>query len=128
MSLMLLRKIENITDFEDTQGLISEIRAEIDLFNCEDIIKKAKEIDKENYSKDCFGISFNYVHNEDKLYLLGDLDNAIYYVDNNGDNNYFKTSKININNLERQIMIEFKKFLQDKKKYTEENNVWYDVM
>ena len=128
MSLMLLRKIENITDFEDTQGLTSEIRAEIDLIDCEDIIKKAKKIDKENYSKECFGISFNYVHNEDKLYLLGDLDNAIYYVDNDGNDNYFKTSKININNLERQIMIEFKKFLQDKNKYIEENNVWYGVI
>lgn len=125
--LILLKQIQRITDFEDTNGLVSEIVAEVKLVNCEDLENQAKAIDKENYSKDCFGIDFNYIHSEQKLYLLGS-EIGIYYVDNLGNKNYFKTSNIIINNLERQIKKEYQKFLQDKDLYCKENGTWYDIM
>lgn len=125
--LVLLKQIQRVTDFEDTNGLVSEIVAEVKLVNCKDLENQAKAIDKENYSKDCFGIDFNYIHNEQKLYLLGS-EIGIYYVDNLGDKNYLKTSKIIVNNLERQIMQEYQKFLQNKDLYCKDNGTWYDIM
>ena len=58
--LVLLKQIERIVDFVE-QGKVetSEINAQLKLVNCDDLIQQAKDIDKEDYSEDCFGISFN---------------------------------------------------------------------
>lgn len=129
MGLVVLKKIENITDFTESEekGLVSEIRAGITLYGYNDIIAKAKEIDKNNFNKECFGISFNYNHKENRLFILGE-NSSIYYVDESGNDNYFKISQININNLKRQIIMEIKKFLKNKDEYIEKNNIWYDKM
>ena len=97
------------------------------MVNCNDLIQQAKDIDKEDYSEDCFGISFNYVYDDDRLYILNVPDH-IYYIDNNGNKNYLEVNHLIINNLERVIMAEFKKFLKDKKKYIKENNVMYEII
>ena len=79
--LVLLKQIERIVDFVE-QGKVetSEINAQLKLINCDDLIQQAKDIDKEDYSEDCFGISFNYVYDDDRLYILNVPDH-IYYID-----------------------------------------------
>lgn len=126
--LILLKQIERIADFIEGEKVeTTEINAQLKLINCDELIKQAKEIDKENYSENCFGISFNYVYDDDKLYILNVPDH-IYYIDNNGNKNYLEVNHLIINNLERIIMSEFKKFLKDKEKYIKENNVIYDII
>lgn len=126
--LVLLKQIERIVDFVE-QGKVetSEINAQLKLVNCDDLIQQAKDIDKEDYSEDCFGISFNYVYDDDRLYILNVPDH-IYYIDNNGNKNYLEVNHLIINNLERVIMAEFKRFLKDKEKYIKENNVMYEII
>lgn len=126
--LVLLKQIEKIADFIEGEKVeTTEINAQLKLINCDELIKQAKEIDKENYSEDCFGISFNYVYDDDRLYILNVPDH-IYYIDNNGNKNYLEVNHLIINNLERIIMVEFKKFLKDKEKYIKENNVMYEII
>ena len=82
--------------------------------NDKKIIKKAQKIDKEYFNKKCFGIAFNYVHNESKMYLLG---NGFYYVDNGGDENYIQIDKDIIKRLQNKTEIEYKKYLENEKEY-----------
>ena len=42
MSLILVRKIQRITDFDDTNGLTSHIVVELKLVNCKKLEEKAK--------------------------------------------------------------------------------------
>ena len=63
--LVLLKQLERIVDFIEKEEVeTSEINAQLKLVNCDDLIQQAKDIDKENYNEDCFGISFNYVYDE----------------------------------------------------------------
>ena len=126
--LVLLKQIERIADFVEKEKVeTTEINAQLKLVSCDELIKQAKEIDKENYSENCFGISFNYVYDDDKLYILNVPDH-IYYIDNNGNKNYLEVNHLIINNLERIIIAEFKEFLKDKEKYIKENNIVYDIL
>lgn len=123
--LILAKKIEKIVDFKDNEGC--EIQVALKLINCDDLIKQAKDIDKEDYSEDCFGISFNYVYDDDRLYILNVPDH-ICYIDNNGEKNYFEVENYIINNIKRIVMAELKKFIQDKNKYILKNNIYYEIV
>lgn len=125
MSLILLNKIERITEFDDTNGINSHIVCELKLLNYKNLEEKAKQIDKENYSKDCFGIEFSYVYNENKFYVL---DFGIFYIDNNGRKNFLECEKKHIISVQRQMEIEFTKFLKNKEKYSKDNNVDWDII
>ena len=125
MSLILVRKIQRITDFDDTNGLTSHIVVELKLVNCKKLEEKAKQIDKGNYSKDCFCIEFNYVYNDDNFYLL---DDGLYYIDNDGKKNFLECNRTELINIVNSVELEFRKFLKDKEKYIKKNNVSYDVI
>lgn len=125
MSLVLLKKIDSIFEFVDTRGLNSNIVCELKLLNCKDLEEKAKQIDKENYSQDCFGIEFNYLYNEKKFYML---DFGLYYIDNLGRKHFLECEKWHINNIIRQLDCEFKKFLQNKEKYSKDNGIDWDII
>lgn len=125
MSLILVREIQRITEFEDENGNTSHIVIELDLINCKDLEEKAKQIDKENYSNKCFGIEYNYVHNEDKLYVL---ENGLFYIDNCGDKHFIECKNHHIRNITKATLFEFKKFLNNKEKYLENNNTEYSIV
>lgn len=123
--LILAKKIEQIVDFKDNEGC--EIQVVLKLINCDDLIKQAKEIDKEIFCDKCFGISFNYIYNDNKLYILN-IPDCIYYIDDNGEKNYFEVEDYIINNIKRIVMAELKKFIQDKNKYMLKNNIYYEIV
>lgn len=123
--LVLVNKLDRIVDFGDKEAC--EINVELKLLNCDNLVKQAKEIDKEDFCNECFGISFNYIYDDDKLYILN-VPNCIYYIDTNGEKNYLEVADYVINNIERIVMTEFKKFLQDKDKYMLENGTDYDIV
>ena len=125
MSLVLLKKISSIFEFVDTRGLNSNIECELKIIHCKDLEEQAKQIDKENYSKTCFGIEFNYVTEEENFYVMG---GSIYYIDNNGRKNYLKCDNKHIRNIQRQVVYEFTKFLKDKEKYSKENGIDWNVI
>ena len=87
--------------------------------------EQAKAIDKENYSKECFGIEYNYIHNENKICLL---DYGMYYIDNNGDKHYLDCGKFNLINIKNSVLMEYKKFLQNKDEYLKNHNTDYDII
>lgn len=123
MSLILVREIQRVTDFEEDKT--SHIVVELKLVNYDKLEEQAKQIDKENYSKDCFGIEYNYVHNEEKLYVL---DDGMFYVDNLGNKHFIECGKSNLKIIERCVLMEYKKFLKDKEKYLKNHNMTYDVI
>lgn len=125
--LILVRQIQKIVDFVEYNGVeTSHLVIELKLVNCETLEEKGKQIDKENYSKDCFCVEFNYIHSKNELCIL---DNGLYYVDNNGDKHYLEVDKLHIGNIMRSTVFEYNKFLKDKKKYLEENtNVFYELV
>lgn len=128
MSLVLLKRIDSIFEFVDTRGLNSNIECELKILNCKDLEEQAKQIDKENYSQDCFGMEFNYVAEEDTFYVIG--TNNIYYIDNNGRKNYLKCKNEDryARNIQRQLEVEFAKFVKDKEKYSKENNIDWSII
>lgn len=119
--LLLVKKIEKIVEFEEGY----EVNVELKLLNCKELEDKAKEIDKENYSDNCFGISFNYVKDEDMIYI-NFIPNCIYYIDEDGEKNYFEVEPYLINNIQRVLLVEIRKFVKDKENYITENKVEYD--
>lgn len=121
--LILVNKLDRIVDFEDKEAC--EINVELKLVNCDNLVKQAKEIDKENFCNECFGISFNYIYDDDKIYILN-VPNCIYYIDDNGEKNYFEVKDYIINNIKRIVMAELKKFIQDKNKYILRNNIYFE--
>jgi hypothetical protein len=126
--LVLVKSLEKITGFKENNKIDTyEIVANLRLVNCDNLVKQAKEIDKEDYNENCFCVSFNYVVDEDKLYILN-VPNAIYYVDMEGENNYLEVSDLIINNLERVIYAEFKKFLKNTDEYVEENKTIFEII
>lgn len=125
MNLILVREIQKITDFVEREELTSHIVVELKLVNCKELENIGKEIDKENYSKDCFGIDFYYIHSTKKIYAL---DNGLYYLDNNGRKNHIGSSRLELGNIIRSIHFEYGKFLKDKNKYLKENNTDYDLI
>jgi len=118
-----VREIQRVTDFEE--DMTSHIVVELKLVNYDKLEEQAKQIDKENYSKDCFGIEYNYVHNEEKLYVL---DDGMFYVDNLGNKHFLECSKSNLKIIERCVLMEYKKFLKNKEEYLKNHNMSYDVI
>ena len=55
-------------------------------------VELAKEIDKENYSDECFGICINYDEETEKIEIVSDKseDEQLYYIDNNGYKHWFE--------------------------------------
>ena len=96
MGLVLVKNIQRITDFEEVDNITTHIVVELKLVECKQLEEQAKAIDKENYSKECFGIEYNYIHNENKICLL---DYGMYYIDNNGDKHYLDCGKFNLINI-----------------------------
>lgn len=123
--LILANKLDRIVDFGDKEAC--EINVELKLVNCDNLVKQAKKIDKENFCDKCFGISFNYIYNDNKLYILN-IPDCIYYIDDNGEKNYFEVEDYIINNIKRIVMAELKKFIQDKNKYMLKNNIYYEIV
>lgn len=124
--MIRFKNIDRIVDFD--KGFTewtTEIRVVLSVTNKE-LLEKAKEIDKEYFNKNCFGIGFNYDHEENKMYLLGE---GLYYVDNGGDNNYLKISKSTIIKIQDKTEKEYKKYLQDNDKYLKNHKcLWVDEM
>lgn len=122
--MIRFKNIDRIVDFD--KGFTewtTEIRVVLSVTNKE-LLEKAKEIDKEYFNKNCFGIGFNYDHEENKMYLLGE---GLYYVDNGGDNNYLKISKSTIIKIQDKTEKEYKKYLQDNDKYLKNHKyLWVD--
>lgn len=57
----------------------------------DELIKQAKEIDKENYSPNCFGVCVNF--SDDGFCVVEDKPlYEIYYIDNVGNKNYLAYS------------------------------------
>lgn len=119
--------LDRLVDFDKDykEDWTTEIRAVL-VVTDEDLLNKAKKIDKEYFCKNCFGIAFNYVHNENKIYLLG---NGLYYVDNGGDDNYLKVDKNIIIRLQNKVEQEYKKYLEDNKKYLDTHKyLWVEEL
>lgn len=125
MGLVLVKNIQRITDFEEVDNITTHIVVELKLVECKQLEEQAKAIDKENYSKECFGIEYNYIHNENKICLL---DYGMYYIDNNGDKHYLDCGKFNLINIKNSVLIEYKKFLQNKDEYLKNHNTDYDII
>lgn len=125
MGLVLVKNIQRITDFEEVDNITTHIVVELKLVECKQLEKQAKAIDKENYSKECFGIEYNYIHNENKICLL---DYGMYYIDNNGDKHYLDCGKFNLINIKNSVLMEYKKFLQNKDEYLKNHNTDYDII
>ena len=125
MGLVLVKNIQRITDFEEVDNITTHIVVELKLVECKQLEEQAKAIDKENYSKECFGIEYNYVHNENKICLL---DYGMYYIDNNGDKHYLDCGKFNLINIKNSVLMEYKKFLQNKDEYLKNHNTDYDII
>lgn len=125
--LILVRQIQKIADFVEVSGVeTSHIVVELKLLGCKDLEKQGMAIDKEDYSKDCFGIEFNYIHSINKLCVL---DSGMYYMDIKGEKHYLKINKLQMGNIARSTMFEYKRFLKDKKEYLKENsNVIYELV
>ena len=119
--LLLIRQIQRVAEFEESY----EVNVELNLIGFDDIKKQAQEIDKEDYLESCFGVDFNYIKDEDMLYIIN-YPKSIYYIDNNGEKNYFEVNEIAINNIMRVLLIEMRKFKQDKEKYIKDNNINYE--
>lgn len=125
MGLVLVKNIQRITDFEEIDNITTHIVVELKLVECKQLEEQAKAIDKENYSKECFGIEYNYIHNENKICLL---DYGMYYIDNNGDKHYLDCGKFNLINIKNSVLMEYKKFLQNKDEYLKNHNTDYDII
>ncbi len=125
MGLVLVKNIQRITDFEEVDNITTHIVVELKLVECKQLEEQAKAIDKENYSKECFGIEYNYIHNENKICLL---DYGMYYIDNNGDKHYLDCGKFNLINIKNSVLMEYKKFLQNKDEYLKNHNTDYDII
>lgn len=125
MGLILVKNIQRITDFEEVDNITTHIVVELKLVECKQLEEQAKAIDKENYSKECFGIEYNYIHNENKICLL---DYGMYYIDNNGDKHYLDCGKFNLINIKNSVLMEYKKFLQNKDEYLKNHNTDYDII
>lgn len=125
MGLVLVKNIQRITDFEEVDNITTHIVVELKLVKCKQLEEQAKAIDKENYSKECFGIEYNYIHNENKICLL---DYGMYYIDNNGDKHYLDCGKFNLINIKNSVLMEYKKFLQNKDEYLKNHNTDYDII
>ena len=67
-------------------------------------IEKAKEIDKENYSKDCFGICVAKSEDDDWCVCQESFGCELYYIDNNGDKHWMEYL---LNDIEKDKAIEF---------------------
>lgn len=125
MGLVLVKNIQRITDFEEVDNITTHIVVELKLVECKQLEEQAKAIDKENYSKECFGIEYNYIHNENKICLL---DYGMYYVDNNGNKNYMDCGKFNLINIKNSVLMEYNKFLKNKECYLKNHNTDYDII
>lgn len=124
--LILVRLLQRITDFVEEDKVTSHLVVELDLLNCKEFEEEGKRIDKENYSKDCFGIEFNYVHFTNELCIL---DEGVFYINNNGDKTFLKVNNLLLGNIKRCVLFEYNKFLKDKENYLKNNNVTeYDIM
>lgn len=123
--IIQLKQIERIVDFVENNSVdTTNIFVDLELINCDELEKQAMKIDKENYSKDCFQIEYNYIHSTNELYPIGD---GIFYINIYGEKNYLDIDKIHLGNIERSIRFELNKFLKDKNKYLQENtNVCYE--
>lgn len=115
--------ITDIIDFDkDNEDWTTEIRIALKVTD-RNILKKAKEIDKEYFNKNCFGLNFNYVHNDKKMYVLGE---GFYYVDNGGDDNYIKIDKNIVKELQDIAEKEYLKYLDNKEEYLK--NCKYNII
>lgn len=125
--LILVKQLERIVDFVENNSVdTTNIFVDLELINCDELEKQAMEIDKEDYSKDCFQIEYNYIHSTNKLYIIG---YGIFYIDIDGEKNYLDVDKIHLGNIERSVRLELDKFLKDKDKYLQEHsNVCYEKM
>ena len=125
--LILVKQLERIVDFVENNSVdTTNIFVDLELINCDELEKQAMKIDKENYSKDCFQIEYNYIHSTNKLHLIG---YGIFYINIYGEKNYLDIDKIHLGNIERSVRLELDKFLKDKNKYLQEHtNVCYEKM
>ena len=125
--LILVKQLERIVDFVENNSVdTTNIFVDLELINCDELEKQAMEIDKENYSRDCFQIEYNYIHSTKELHLIG---YGIFYINIYGEKNYLDIDKIHLGNIERSVMLELNKFLKDKNKYLQEHtNVCYEKM
>lgn len=125
--LILVKQLERIVDFVENNSVdTTNIFVDLELINCDELEKQAMEIDKEDYSRDCFQIEYNYIHSTNKLYIIG---YGIFYIDIDGEKNYLDVDKIHLGNIERSVRFELDKFLKDKDKYLQEHsNVCYEKM
>lgn len=76
--------MEHMDDFDDVK-VISMVVGDVP----ENFIMEAKEIDKENFSEECFGVWVNYEKETGEFAVITDHeDSQLYYVDNSGDKHW----------------------------------------
>jgi hypothetical protein len=80
---MLKFNVEHFDDFENGDYVCWLTASGVP----DDYVKKAKEIDKENYLDECFGICVNS-EKFDFCICQGDIDCELYYIDNDGNKNW----------------------------------------
>ena len=56
------------------------------------------------------------------------LDSGLFYIDNNGEKHFLECNRYNLSNIKNSVLIEYNKFLKDKKNYIKEHNICYDVI
>ncbi len=62
----------------------------------QDIQNMARQIDKENYNPDCFGICVDYVFETNQFIVIIDTEHSVaqpdncYYIDNDGEKHWFR--------------------------------------
>lgn len=84
--------IEHIDEFEDCNVIFIEVT------NIPEwVVKEAKRIDKEEYLDSCFGMWM--VEDEDGIGVATDNGNNLYYIDNNGNKNWFYVEGIDVDSL-----------------------------
>lgn len=84
---MRIKKIEHYDDFDDCIIFWLEVEEVDNKYK-----ELAKEIDKENYLDNCFGICINYDTEEKDFTVVSDYyaDEQLYYIDNDGNKHWFE--------------------------------------
>lgn len=84
---MKIKQIEHYDDFDDCIIFWLEVEGVNNKHK-----ELAKEIDKENYMDECFGVCIQYDIDDKNFIIVSDWneDEQLYYVDNNGDKHWFE--------------------------------------
>ena len=117
--MVLFRRIEKIVNVDNKFAHII-VNLKVDNKIVENI---SREIDKENYSQNCFCIEYDYDYSKDRLYNVDSIE--YYYIDIARQKHYFSCNYLELKLIEKLTLINVKKILRNKNKYS---NVEFDMI